>query len=48
MFETGTLPIAAFSSWHNAVAVLEDESSCSAVFGRLTELSKWLGCTVNI
>lgn len=41
MFCIATLAIAALSSGHNVVAVLEDESACSAVFGKLTQLTKW-------
>ena len=40
MFCIGTMAIAALSSGHNVITVLEDESACSAVFGKLTELTK--------
>ena len=39
MFVTGTLSAAALTNGRNAVAIMEDESSCDHVFGRLMDLT---------
>ena len=40
MFVTGTLSAAALTNGQNAVAIIEDKSSCHNVFVRLMDLAK--------
>ena len=37
---TGTLSVSAIKNSRSAVAVLQDESACACVFGKLSDLNK--------